>query len=206
MFDLSYLSMIPNMIVAAPSDEKEMRDMLYSATIWDKPAAVRYPRGQVIGVEVPDEFSEIEIGKAVVQREGEDITIMAIGNMVHPAIEAAWKLNDDGISAEVINLRFAKPLDKDLIINSGTVFLEGSTVIKGTISGSGNLVDNRRSTGGSEYLALGTFVPLMPFTTNGDYDPFTLVADIILNTTSITVGKYRIVKIIKSTDQSFMIY
>lgn len=135
MFDLSYLSMIPNMIVAAPSDEKEMRDMLYSATIWDKPAAVRYPRGQVIGVEVPDEFSEIEIGKAVVQREGEDITIMAIGNMVHPAIEAAWKLNDDGISAEVINLRFAKPLDKDLIINSAVTTGRVITVEENVIVG-----------------------------------------------------------------------
>ncbi len=118
VFDLSYLAAVPNLVIAAPSDEKELRDMLYSSTIWNKPVAIRYPRGQVQGIEFKEEFNELKIGKGEIITDGSDITIMALGSMVYPAVRAARKLEKDGISAGVLNLRFAKPLDEELIINT----------------------------------------------------------------------------------------
>ncbi|MBN2406876.1 MAG: 1-deoxy-D-xylulose-5-phosphate synthase [Elusimicrobia bacterium] len=118
IFDLSYLCSVPNMIVTAPSDEGEMRNMLFSSFEWGKPAAIRYPRGEVAGVEVEEKFSFIEIGKSRILREGEDITIIALGTLAAAAAAAAELLHKDGISAEVIDLRFAKPIDTETIIGS----------------------------------------------------------------------------------------
>jgi 1-deoxy-D-xylulose-5-phosphate synthase len=108
--------MIPNFVVMAPKDENELRDMLYTAIEYeDGPIALRYPRGSAQGVELLKGFREIPIGKAEILREGQDITLIGIGNMVPVCMEAADKLAESGIEATVINARFVKPLDRDLI-------------------------------------------------------------------------------------------
>jgi 1-deoxy-D-xylulose-5-phosphate synthase len=114
-FDISYLMLIPNLIIAAPKDENELQHLLYTAVSADHPMAVRYPRGSGVGVELDNELHEIPIGKGEILREGKDIAILAIGATVAPALEAAQKLAEKGIEATVVNARFAKPLDAELI-------------------------------------------------------------------------------------------
>jgi 1-deoxy-D-xylulose-5-phosphate synthase len=116
VFDLSYLRFIPNLVLMAPKDENELQHMLYTAIRHKGPAAVRYPRGQGEGVELSDELVEIPIGRGEVLREGHDILLLPLGNRVYPALEAAKGLEKVGIDAAVINPRFVKPLDSDLII------------------------------------------------------------------------------------------
>ncbi|MEM5787499.1 MAG: 1-deoxy-D-xylulose-5-phosphate synthase [Syntrophobacteraceae bacterium] len=117
LFDLSFLRSIPNMVLMAPKDENELQHMLKTAIEHKGPAAVRYPRGNGLGVELDSELCELPIGKGEVLREGEDVLIIAIGTTVQPAMEAAEKLHEDGVEAAVINARFVKPLDRDLIIS-----------------------------------------------------------------------------------------
>jgi 1-deoxy-D-xylulose-5-phosphate synthase len=115
-FDLSYLSCIPNMVVCAPKDERELRDLLYTGLQHTGPFAVRYPRGAAVGVEIePGRFSPIPIGSWEVLREGEDVAILAIGAAVQPALAAAEELVERGISAWVVNARFVKPLDVEML-------------------------------------------------------------------------------------------
>lgn len=115
-FDLSYLRMIPEMVIMAPKDESELRDMLYTATVYQKgPIALRYPRGTALGVQLKEGFDVIEIGKAEKLVEGKDVVLLALGSMVEYAVIAAENLSDAGISCEVINMRFVKPLDTDLL-------------------------------------------------------------------------------------------
>lgn len=115
-FDITYLRMIPGMVIMAPKDESELRDMLYTATAYGKgPIALRYPRGNALGVELKPGFDFIEIGKAERLTEGKDVAIIAIGSMVDYSLKAAEKLSLEGINCEVINMRFAKPLDTDLL-------------------------------------------------------------------------------------------
>jgi len=116
LFDLSYLRSMPNMVVMAPKDENELQHMLKTAVDHDGPAAVRYPRGNVIGVKLDDELKSLEIGKGELLRPGKDLVIVAIGSTVLPAIEAAERLDSEGIEAAVINARFVKPLDRELIM------------------------------------------------------------------------------------------
>jgi len=116
VFDLSYLRFIPNLVLMAPKDENELQHMLFTAIHHKGPAALRYPRGQGEGVELSDNLTEIPIGKAELLREGNDILLLPIGNRVYPAMEAAAGLEKVGIDAAVINPRFVKPLDSDLII------------------------------------------------------------------------------------------
>ncbi|MBL7165361.1 MAG: 1-deoxy-D-xylulose-5-phosphate synthase [Dehalococcoidales bacterium] len=116
-FDISYLTMIPNLIVAAPKDENELQHLLYTATRSAHPMAVRYPRSTGLGVEMDQELHIIPIGKGEVLKDGDDIAIVAIGSMVAPAMKAAEKLAASGIEAAVINARFAKPLDSKLLID-----------------------------------------------------------------------------------------
>ncbi|MDH3975949.1 MAG: 1-deoxy-D-xylulose-5-phosphate synthase [Deltaproteobacteria bacterium] len=118
LFDYSFMRHVPNMVVMAPKDEQELRSLLKTATECGKPASVRYPRGAGYGVDISREISSIEVGKGELLREGNDLTIVAIGSTVYPAIEAAEKLEREGINAEVINARFVKPLDEDLILTS----------------------------------------------------------------------------------------
>jgi 1-deoxy-D-xylulose-5-phosphate synthase len=136
VYDLSYLSTVPDIVVAAPSNEKEMRNMLYSASLWNMPAAIRYPRGQVDGNGGLGEFNELLIGKGEELSDGNDITIMAIGTMVNNALEAAKMLEEKGISAGIVNLRFAKPLDEELILKAAlktknVLVVEENTIVGG---------------------------------------------------------------------------
>ncbi len=135
-FDLTYLRLIPNMIVMAPKDENELQHMLYTAVKCQGPVAVRYPRGAGEGASLDWELKEIPIGKGEILREGEDILLVAIGNMVYPALKAADLLAKEGLSATVINARFVKPLDEDLItewaLRTGRVVtIEENTLLGG---------------------------------------------------------------------------
>ena len=116
VFDLSYLRMIPGMVIMSPMDENELRDMLFTATSYSGgPIALRYPRGNGSGVELKKTFDALPIGKGVSVRAGKDIAILAIGNMVAPSLEAASLLHEEGIDCEVVNMRFVKPLDGALL-------------------------------------------------------------------------------------------
>ena len=113
--DIAYLRSYPNIILMAPKDEGEMRDMLRTAIEYPGPAALRYPRGSGFGVDIEREPARLEIGKAEVLREGHDVAILAYGEMVYPATEAGENLAGQGVSATVVNTRFVKPLDEELI-------------------------------------------------------------------------------------------
>ncbi len=115
LYDLAYLSAAPGMVIMAPKDEIELRNMLATALSVNGPAAVRYPRGNGFGVPIDPEFKQLEIGKAEILREGRDIAMLALGSMVYPALESAQRLEASGIHATVINARFMKPLDEELI-------------------------------------------------------------------------------------------
>ncbi|MFH1625584.1 MAG: 1-deoxy-D-xylulose-5-phosphate synthase [Pseudomonadota bacterium] len=116
LFDYSFLRHIPNMIVMAPKDENELQRMLKTAVECRKPVSVRYPRGKGYGVKLESPLRPLEIGKAEVLVEGKDVLILAIGSMVYPAVAAAQRLREENIEATVVNARFVKPLDEELII------------------------------------------------------------------------------------------
>ncbi|KJY67369.1 1-deoxy-D-xylulose-5-phosphate synthase [Vibrio coralliilyticus] len=109
-FDLSFMRCIPNMVIMAPSDENECRQMLYTGHKHTGPSAVRYPRGSGIGTEIEQDFTALEIGKGRVVRKGEKVAILSFGTFLGNALEAAEKLN-----ATVADMRFVKPLDEALI-------------------------------------------------------------------------------------------
>jgi 1-deoxy-D-xylulose-5-phosphate synthase len=115
VFDLSYLRQIPNMVLMAPADENELQRMLKTALEHDGPIALRYPRGSAEGVAMDSEIRTLPIGKGELIREGNDLAILAIGNRVTPALEAARVLEKEGVQAAVVNCRFVKPLDRNLI-------------------------------------------------------------------------------------------
>ncbi len=134
-FDLSYLTMIPNMIVSAPKDENELQHLLYTAVKSDHPMTVRYPRAAGLGVKLDAELKTIPIGKGEVIRQGEDVAILAIGITVAPALKAAQELAARGIEATVVNARFAKPLDAELIIDLANRIKRIVTIEENTLSG-----------------------------------------------------------------------
>ncbi len=115
-FDISYLRAIPNMAIASPADEDQLQHMLYSAIHYQRPTAVRYPRGTGQGVALANEFQKLPIGKGEVIREGNDLAIVAIGPTVYGSLAAAKMLDREGTYCSVINARFAKPLDSELIL------------------------------------------------------------------------------------------
>jgi 1-deoxy-D-xylulose-5-phosphate synthase len=116
VFDLSYLRHIPNMVIMAPADENDLQQMLKTALEYGGPIALRYPRGIAAGVSMDEEFRTVPVGKAELLREGSDLAVLAIGNRVWPAVAAAKSLEEESISAAVVNCRFVKPLDRDLIV------------------------------------------------------------------------------------------
>ncbi len=115
VFDLSFLRIIPNLIMMAPKDEEELRHMLYTSINHGGPSALRYPRGCGENVELGSELVKLPIGRGELLRDGADILLLPIGNRVHPALRAARGLEKLGIDAAVINPRFIKPLDMELI-------------------------------------------------------------------------------------------
>jgi 1-deoxy-D-xylulose-5-phosphate synthase len=115
VFDISYLRFIPNMVLMAPKDERELQNMLFTAIQHNGPTAIRYPRGSGPGAKLSENLEKLEIGKGELLHEGNDILILPVGNRVYPALEALPGLKKVGINAAVINPRFLKPLDADLI-------------------------------------------------------------------------------------------
>jgi len=114
-FDIAYLRTTPNIVLMAPKDENELRRMLKTAVDAGRPAAIRFPRGSGLGVPLDEQLEPIPIGKAELLMDGNDVAIFALGSMVAPALEAARALADDGISCAVVNARFVKPLDGELL-------------------------------------------------------------------------------------------
>ncbi len=115
VFDFAYLRPMPNITVMAPKDENELQHMLVTAVDHPGPIALRYPRGEGWGVALDSEAKRLEIGKAELLRDGSDIVIAAIGQTVMPAFRAAQDLAPLGINAAVVNARFVKPLDTELL-------------------------------------------------------------------------------------------
>lgn len=114
--DLSFLRCVPGIVIMAPMDEQELRDMLYTAVEYrGGPIAIRYPRGNAVGIALRPGFQEIEVGRGVILRVGKDVAILAIGNVVKSSLQAADLLSAQGIEAEVVNMRFAKPIDDALV-------------------------------------------------------------------------------------------
>ncbi len=134
-FDLTYLRLIPGMVVMAPRDEDELRDMLLTAVNHkDGPIALRYPRGNASGLP-KKEMKEIPIGKGEVLRTGGDVAILAVGLMVQHALKAADLLERDGIHAEVVNMRYVKPVDIELLDEIAGKFDHIVTVEDNTVKG-----------------------------------------------------------------------
>jgi 1-deoxy-D-xylulose-5-phosphate synthase len=133
--DLSYLRCIQNMVIMAPKDEQELRDMLYTAVEYQGPIALRYPRGNARGVALRPGFRKIDIGKGEVIREGSDVALLAVGSMVYPANEAADLLTKEGIEAEVVNMRFVKPIDEEIIRSVGARFTSVVTIEENVTAG-----------------------------------------------------------------------
>ncbi|MDR7865301.1 MAG: 1-deoxy-D-xylulose-5-phosphate synthase [Sporomusaceae bacterium] len=115
VFDYSYLRHIPNLTVMAPKDENELRHMLYTAIEMSGPVAIRYPRGSGLGVETTEPFRKLELGRAEELRPGKDVALLAAGVMAAPCLAASDLLARHGIRAGVVNARFVKPLDEQLI-------------------------------------------------------------------------------------------
>jgi 1-deoxy-D-xylulose-5-phosphate synthase len=139
-FDLSFMRCIPNMVIMAPANENECRQMLYTGYRYPGPAAVRYPRGKGPGVAVEREMTALPLGKAEVVRRGHDIAILAFGSMLEPAAQAAARLG-----ATLVNMRFVKPLDSELVLSmarthSLLVTVEENAVAGGAGSGVNELL------------------------------------------------------------------
>lgn len=117
-FDMSFLRNIPRLIMAAPADENELQHLLKTAFDANAPFVLRYPRGAGFGVTMDPEPKTLPVGKGRLLKAGKDVTILAIGNRVHPALAAAEELEKQGISTAVADMRFVKPLDTELIDNA----------------------------------------------------------------------------------------
>jgi 1-deoxy-D-xylulose-5-phosphate synthase len=116
LMDFGYLRHMPGFVVMAPKDENELRHMLKTAVYFNGPASLRYPRGNGLGVTMDEEIKALEIGKAEILREGSDLAILGIGTQVSYCLKAADRLALEGINATVVNARFVKPLDEELIL------------------------------------------------------------------------------------------
>ncbi len=135
LFDLSFMRTFPNMVVMAPKDENELRHMLSTAIRHDGPIALRYPRGGGLGVPLDSLLSPLPIGVGEILREGELAAVIAVGTMVRPSLEAVERLADEGFSLSVMNARFVKPLDRDLILDlaqrTGVIITVEENVLEG---------------------------------------------------------------------------
>ena len=142
-FDITYLATLPNFVVMAPSDEAELVRMINTAvTINDRPSAFRYPRGNGYGVELPNIKETIEIGKARIIQEGKQVCLLSLGTRLEECKIAANELKNKGISTTIIDARFAKPLDEQLILKSANNHEVLITIEEGSIGGFGSHVAN----------------------------------------------------------------
>ena len=133
--DISYLTLIPNLLVSAPKDENELQHLLFTALEANHPMAIRYPRGAGLGVAMDTELHSIPIGSGEILRHGEDVVILSLGATVAPSLEAAQELATNGVQATVVNSRFAKPLDSELITGIASRIKHLITVEENMISG-----------------------------------------------------------------------
>ena len=134
-FDLSYLGCVPNLIISAPKDENEMQHLVYTGVRANHAMAIRYPRGCGPGTALDEALHELPIGKGEILREGKDVAILALGNLVYPALEAAEELEKAGVESRVVNARFVKPLDTELILDTTTKIKRILTVEENTLDG-----------------------------------------------------------------------
>lgn len=135
VFDFSYLRHIPNLIIMAPRDENELQHMLKTAVDCGQPASLRYPRGNGWGGSLDAEMKALPIGKGEVLAQGKDVVILAIGSTVRPALEAARELSDRGVGVSVINARYVKPLDEELICSLAAEVRRVITVEENSLQG-----------------------------------------------------------------------
>ena len=147
-FDLSYLRLIPGFIVMVPRDENQLQHMLYSALKYPHPTAIRYPRGYGEGVSLDWELKEIPLGEAEILKSGEDISVFGAGPCLYLALKTATELEKEGISVEVIDVRFVKPLDEETLLASAkktgkVLVIEENTCIGGLSSAVAELLIER---------------------------------------------------------------
>jgi 1-deoxy-D-xylulose-5-phosphate synthase len=135
LFDFSYLRNIPHIVIMAPKDENELRHMLKTAVDCHCPVSLRYPRGRAVGVNIEEQLKTLEIGKGEMLREGSDLAVIAIGSTVYPALAAAQRLAEEGIDIKVINARFAKPVDSELIAGTAATIKKIITVEENVLQG-----------------------------------------------------------------------
>lgn len=134
--DLSYLRCIQGMVIMAPKDENELRDMLHTAVAYTGgPIAMRYPRGNCVGLPPRGHFDTLAIGRGEIVRDGRSMAILAIGDMVHPSLEAAELLTKEGIDVRVVNMRFVKPIDAGLVADTCRDFSCVLTVENAVVKG-----------------------------------------------------------------------
>jgi 1-deoxy-D-xylulose-5-phosphate synthase len=137
-FDVTYLATLPNMVVMAAADEAELVHMVHTAAVYDDgPIALRYPRGNGVGVALPETPERLEIGKGRIVREGKKVAILSLGTRLEEALKAADRLDAQGLSTTVADLRFAKPLDQALIRKLCTTHEVVVTVEEGAVGGLG---------------------------------------------------------------------
>ncbi|MCX5850156.1 MAG: 1-deoxy-D-xylulose-5-phosphate synthase [Deltaproteobacteria bacterium] len=135
LLDYSYLRSIPNIIVMAPKDENELQHMIKTAVDCGRPVSLRYPRGKGVGARLDDEIKKLEIGKGEILQDGSDLALIAIGSVVTPALAAAKRLSEEGFNVKVINARFVKPLDEELILNTAATIRKIITVEENMLQG-----------------------------------------------------------------------
>jgi 1-deoxy-D-xylulose-5-phosphate synthase len=153
---LQEIHLVPRMAVMAPADENELQHMLRTAIRFQGPISIRYPRGIGVGVTLDPQPQELPIGKGVRLKDGSDVTILAIGNRVHPSLEAAQLLEDRGISCGVVNMRFVKPLDVELLKECAAKTPRLVTVEDNVLQGGfGSAVLEALTPGRAEVLRLG---------------------------------------------------
>jgi 1-deoxy-D-xylulose-5-phosphate synthase len=152
-FDFAYLRHMPNMVVMAPKDENELQHMLKTCIQYDGPASVRYPRGLSLGVAMDQQPHTLPIGKGELLQDGTEVAIVAIGVPVSQAVTAAKRLEEEGISTAVVNARFVKPLDRDLIVEVAKRVRYVVTVEEGSkMGGFGSAVLEALSEGGVTHV------------------------------------------------------
>ena len=135
VFDVSFLSNVPNMVVAAPKDENELQNLLFTAVNAGRPMAIRYPRGRGPGAPLQHALQRIPIGQGEILREGRDVALLALGSMVSTALSTADLLAEQGIECAVANARFAKPLDAELILELARRTRRVVTLEEGVLTG-----------------------------------------------------------------------
>jgi 1-deoxy-D-xylulose-5-phosphate synthase len=184
-FDLSWLHAVPGLVIMAPADEQELRDMLYTA-LYDLngPVAIRYPRGNGTGITLRKNFTSLPIGKAQIVREGSKLTLLCMGTMTGKALEVAGVLEKEGIIATVVNMRFLKPLDTEMLEELASrsthfVVIEENS----TIGGLGSAVIDHLNTKGLNRPVLKIAIP-DAFVTHGNMND--LYREIGFDTPSMT--------------------